>query len=68
MVSIAANVGGIEYPGFTFVPTERQGNALWRTTDHEVAHNWFPMIVGTDERMHGWMDEGLATFPWLPGC
>ena len=62
MVSVAGGVGGIEYPGLTFVPTARRGEALWRTTDHEVAHCWFPMVVGTNERRDGWIDEGLATF------
>lgn len=31
-------------------------------TDHEFGHNWFPMIVGSNERLHGWMDEGFNTF------
>lgn len=29
---------------------------------HEVGHNFFPMIVNSDERQWGWMDEGLNTF------
>ena len=29
---------------------------------HEVGHNYFPMIVNSDERQWGWMDEGLDTF------
>ena len=29
---------------------------------HEVGHNFFPMIVNSDERQWGWMDEGLDTF------
>ncbi|MEI9934583.1 MAG: hypothetical protein WDM71_06955 [Ferruginibacter sp.] len=31
-------------------------------TAHEIGHNWFPMIVGSDERRYGWMDEGFNTF------
>lgn len=62
MSVVASNVGGIEYPALTFVPYERRGNAFWNTTDHEVAHNWFPMIIGSNERLHMWMDEGLVTF------
>jgi hypothetical protein len=62
MVCVASHVGGIEYPGLTFVPFERRENALWRTVDHEVAHNYFPMWVGSNERSEGWMDEGLVTF------
>ena len=36
--------------------------ALMAVTIHEVGHNWFPMIVGSDERKWTWMDEGLNTF------
>ena len=31
-------------------------------TTHEIGHNWFPMLVNTDERRHAWMDEGFNTF------
>ncbi len=31
-------------------------------TDHEFGHNWFPMIVGSNERLHAWMDEGFNSF------
>ena len=36
--------------------------ALVSVTVHEVGHNWFPMIVNSDERKWTWMDEGLNTF------
>ena len=36
--------------------------ALIGVTIHEVGHNWFPMIVASDERKWTWMDEGLNTF------
>ena len=31
-------------------------------TDHEFGHNWFPMLINTDERRYAWMDEGFNTF------
>ncbi|MEP6750428.1 MAG: M1 family aminopeptidase, partial [Bacteroidota bacterium] len=35
---------------------------LWGVTSHEFGHNWFPMIVGSNERKYPWMDEGFNTF------
>jgi len=35
---------------------------LWGVTAHEFGHMWFPMIVGSNERKYGWMDEGFNTF------
>ncbi len=45
---------GMEYP---MVINSNQGAA-----DHEVAHQWWPMMVGTNETWYGWMDEGLNTY------
>jgi hypothetical protein len=42
--------------------SDRTERALIGVTIHEVGHNWFPMIVATDERKWTWMDEGLNTF------
>ena len=39
-----------------------KGESLWGVTDHEFGHNWFPMIVGSNERLFAWMDEGFNTF------
>ncbi len=50
--------GGMEYPGIIFV----QNGGSWGTVDHEFGHTWFPMIVGSNERLYGWMDEGFNTF------
>lgn len=61
-VNVASNVGGMEYPGIVFCGYTSKGDSLWDVTDHEFGHNWFPMIVGSNERLFGWMDEGLNTF------
>lgn len=60
--NIATDVNGMEYPSVSFCKFDRGGESLWGVTDHEFGHNWFPMIVGSNERLHGWMDEGLNMF------
>jgi hypothetical protein len=66
----AANIG-MEYPMicFNFGRVEEDGTYSERTKYgmigviiHEVGHNYFPMIVNSDERQWTWMDEGLNTF------
>jgi len=77
-VSISVNgpVGGMEYPMITFngprptLDKETGEKTYSRATKygligviiHEVGHNYFPMIVNSDERQWTWMDEGLNTF------
>jgi hypothetical protein len=61
-ISVAGVVGGMEYPGIQFSGVTARGQALSGVIDHELGHNWFPMIVGSDERRHAWMDEGFDTF------
>jgi len=60
--AVAGNVGGMEYPGIVFCGANSKGRSLWSVHDHEFGHTWFPMIVGSNERMYGWMDEGFNTF------
>lgn len=61
-INVACGVGGMEYPGVSFCSYSRSGEDLWSVTDHEFGHNWFPMIVGSNERRHAWLDEGLNMF------
>src|SRR5690606_11703650 len=61
-VNVASNVGGMEYPAISFCGYTAKAGNLWGVTDHEFGHNWFPMIVGSNERLHAWMDEGFNTF------
>ncbi len=61
-VNEAGIAGGMEYPGIVFDGIYDKGSELYWVTAHEIGHNWFPMIVGSDERRHAWMDEGFNTF------
>jgi hypothetical protein len=55
-------IEGMEYPMITFVPSiEKREDQFW-VLMHEFGHQWFPMIVGSDERRYPWMDEGFNTF------
>ena len=60
--NVASNVGGMEYPGIVFCGWKATEEDLFNVTDHEFGHTWFPMIVGSNERKYGWMDEGFNTF------
>ena len=63
---VAINVngieGGMEYPMIVFCHNRTDGPALFSVTDHEIGHTWFPMVVGNNERLYAWMDEGFNTF------
>jgi hypothetical protein len=60
--NVAGIVSGMEYPGISFCDYKDKGTDLWSVTDHEFGHNWFPMIVGSNERLFAWMDEGFNYF------
>ncbi len=60
--NVAGIVNGMEYPGIVFCGYKSSGEGLWGVTNHEFGHNWFPMIVGSNERKFPWMDEGFNTF------
>src|SRR3954454_10660498 len=63
---VAINVngieGGMEFPMIVFCHNRTDPKALFSVTDHEIGHTWFPMIVGNNERLYAWMDEGFNTF------
>jgi len=60
--NVAGNVNGMEYPGIVFCGSRARKGGLWGVTSHEFGHNWFPMIVGSNERKYPWMDEGFNTY------
>lgn len=55
-------VSGMEYPMLAMEDKNPDKYALYNVITHEVGHNWFPMIVGSNERIHFWQDEGFNTF------
>ncbi|WP_400192284.1 M1 family metallopeptidase [Hymenobacter sp. B81] len=70
-ISVHGNIGGMEYPMLCFngFRPEKDGTytaalkyGLISVVIHEVGHNFFPMIINSDERQWTWMDEGLNTF------
>ena len=61
-VNEAGRAGGMEYPGIVFDGIYDKSGELYWVTAHEIGHNWFPMIVGSDERRNAFMDEGFNTF------
>ncbi|MGH7671190.1 MAG: M1 family metallopeptidase [Gemmatimonadaceae bacterium] len=61
-IDVAAAAGGMEYPGIVFCDWNSKGRSLWSVTTHEIGHSWFPMLVGSDERQYGFMDEGFNSF------
>ena len=55
-------IGGMEYPMMVFISGGRSPRSLAGVTIHEVAHNWFPMIVGSMEAKFVFMDEGFVSY------
>lgn len=64
--SVDSPLGGVEFPMISFssarADTDAGRIALLGVVFHEVAHNYLPMIVNTDERQWTWFDEGLVAF------
>ncbi len=55
--------GGMEYPMVTLITSpEAKKEALDGVIAHEVGHNWFMAMLGSNERMHTWQDEGLNSY------
>ena len=61
-VSVAGFSTGMEYPGVVFDGITDKDDFLFWVTAHEIGHDWFPMIVGSNERRYAFMDEGFNTF------
>ncbi len=62
ITAIEGPVSGMEYPMVAMEARGEDAADLFRVLTHEIGHSWYPMIVGSDERRHAWMDEGFDTF------
>jgi hypothetical protein len=54
--------GGMEYPMATLITGERKLRSLVGVTVHEVMHSWYQMILGSNEALYYWMDEGFTSY------
>ncbi len=54
--------GGMEYPMATLITGERNLTSLVGVSVHELMHSWYQMILGTNEALYPWMDEGFTSF------
>ena len=61
-INLGGHGAGMEYPGIVFDGMDDHGKPLFWVSAHEIGHTWFPMIVGSNERRHAFMDEGFNTF------
>lgn len=54
--------GGMEYPTITVIAPTGDSPSLDYVIAHEIGHNWFYGILGSNERTHPWMDEGINSY------
>ena len=62
ITSVEGPVEGMEYPMLTFDPRSPTREERHWVLAHELGHQWMPMMVGSNERLYPWMDEGFNTF------
>ncbi len=54
--------GGMEYPMATLITGERNFTSLVGVSVHEWMHSWYQMLLGTNEALYAWMDEGFTSW------
>jgi hypothetical protein len=62
MSAVEGPISGMEYPMLVMEAKSSDKYDLYNVVTHEIGHNWFPMLVGSNERVHMWQDEGFNTF------
>ena len=60
--AVEGPVSGMEYPMVAMEGAPRDVRDLFSVVTHEIGHMWFPMMVGSNERLYMWQDEGFDTF------
>ncbi|HEX9483383.1 MAG TPA: M1 family aminopeptidase, partial [Gemmatimonadaceae bacterium] len=60
--AVEGPISGMEYPMLIMESKSNDKYALYNVVTHEAGHNWFPMLVGSNERVYMWQDEGFNTF------
>ena len=60
--AVEGPISGMEYPMIAMENKSADKYDLYNVVTHEIGHMWYPMIVGSNERMHMWQDEGFNTF------
>jgi hypothetical protein len=54
--------GGMEYPMATLITGERKFSSLVGVSVHELMHSWYQMMMGSNEALYAWMDEGFTSY------
>ena len=60
--AVEGPISGMEYPMIAMENKSQDVYDLYNVVTHEIGHMWFPMIVGSNERVYMWQDEGFNTF------
>jgi hypothetical protein len=60
--AVEGPISGMEYPMLAMETKSADKYDLYNVVTHEIGHMWYPMVVGSNERMHMWQDEGFNTF------
>jgi hypothetical protein len=60
--AVEGPTSGMEYPMLAMEDVSKDKPGLYNVVTHEIGHQWFPMIVGSNEREYMWQDEGFNTF------
>lgn len=62
ITSAEGPIGGMEYPMIVFVRDFGDARTLYQVINHEVGHEWYPMMAGSNEHEFAWQDEGINTY------